>query len=157
MNCSKIFWFSPGIAMTAQRVPSNVFVRTLISGLSSCFSSDLRRFPKRGPNHMPLSRISCVRLMHLPSIHEPKSLLGDLSSFDPLFEPISLDSTNARLIKRSRLWSLRHHKISITVFTRNARPQAEQHSQDANGSCAANGIPGDDHLGHVVSRDSLTR
>jgi len=134
--------------MTAQRTPSNAFARTSISGLTSCFSSDLRRFPKRGPNHIPLVMSCVVRFIHLPSIHEP--------SFDPPFKPISLASTNAQLIKPIETLMTAYAKLDITVFTGSARPQAEQHSQDADGSCATNEIPGDDHFGYVVSRDSVT-
>jgi len=47
----------------------------------------------------------------------------------------------------------RKKSVKITVFTGSARPQAEQYSQDADGSCTINKIPDDDHLGYVVPRD----
>lgn len=65
--------------MTAQRDPSSALARVSMSESISGFLSALRRRPNRGPNHIPLV-ISCeVRLMHLPSLHEPNSLLGVLS------------------------------------------------------------------------------
>lgn len=90
-------------------------------------------------------------------MHELKSLLGDLPSLDPPFESTSLGSASARdrFNKIDRdfndcvLWSSGKKKIGITIFTGSARSQAEQHSQDdADGGCAANGIPGDDHRGY---------
>ncbi|OAD61450.1 hypothetical protein WN48_10153 [Eufriesea mexicana] len=65
--------------MTAQRDPSSALASVSRSESISGFRSALRRRPSRGPNHIPLA-ISCgARLMHLPSVHDPNSLLGVLS------------------------------------------------------------------------------
>lgn len=72
----------------AQCGSSNALANASISELISGFRSALRLRPSRGPNHIPLV-ISCeVRLIHLPSVHEPNSLLGALSLFEPLDESL---------------------------------------------------------------------
>lgn len=72
----------------AQCGSSNALASASISELISGFRSALRLRPSRGPNHIPLV-ISCeVRLIHLPSVHEPNSLLGALSLFELLDESL---------------------------------------------------------------------
>lgn len=72
----------------AQCGSSNALASASISELISGFRSALRLRPSRGPNHIPLV-ISCeVRLIHLPSVHEPNSLLGALSLFELLGESL---------------------------------------------------------------------
>lgn len=86
------------VILTRVQLSSRAFASAwMASAFISVFSSDLRRFPKRGPNHMPLLNSSVVRLMHLPSVHEPKSFRGD-ASFDPLLD-ISPNSVDKQTIK----------------------------------------------------------